>query len=895
MPSIPGFTSFPPFNIIQTVFVVAATGIEAKTIQSQYGSVSDGTTFIQASGIETSTKQFQSGGINIVDVIKAFGDVSQPTTVINPSFIEESREENIIVFPNTFERGTFILGAIGTSGTVQKFFDRSPFFFTPSELDPNTIRDISEAQQFLIFNQTSISSFDNFRNTIGTTTLITDHGDEVSSSQEKTNLITNGSFEQGISGFTISGTLSGDILDSRTDQPSGVGFDDSNPVIPIDGDRMLYVARRTLGSPITLTQVRHFGSKLINSSQLGSFSFGIVVDLVDPSRQFQANIIFLSSGEQQVNLRYRISGIGTPAVLPSEVTNSNGLVAKTFSALTAGVFNIRTADIRNDLGFSTFTFDEIQTWIIFDASNTDIDFLFDDVKLIVGLSQNQLLKTSSFAHVNTAHPIGIDLFGLNKIPFTISGTEDIIQVDLSPPFFSELAPASGTSQIPENIDLQFHIKDLSSSLDQGTIFVKVDGLEVVSAGSTVTGTIWPIAFKTVLAPNDIEYIFQRGENFPGGTIVTVSGEFADLAAVSNFAEDTYQFQIIGSGGVFATITGDFDLTPPVITPTDPASSAVEISADTKIEWVMTDDAAGVDPSTVKLLLNGSTKLSNDVAVVGSFSRISNTSNGFNYSYIPDVPFNFGTTITGTIFGTDFVGNTTNLIYEFIITASDSLSIENFFLDLNKSTPLTTGTLMSVDIIDTIFGVASGTTSMTINGVTPSGLLTVTSGVSVSGSGPSRLTFNLPLDPLINFREDLVVFVHAENQISGNFPVIKEQQFILRPGYKVNWPNKTDDAEGGPESVFPKITNIQVLTEIKNFAKNFGEGSAFFRFLTRDQQKANLNATIISNIEVADLSANLNVLNPFFEYGKTMTLEIKADDLEGNPFRLIHIFIIEPKP
>jgi len=152
-----------------------------------------------------------------------------------------------------------------------------------------------------------------------------------------------------------------------------------------------------------------------------------------------------------------------------------------------------------------------------------------------------------------------------------------------------------------------------------------------------------------------------------------------------------------------------------------------------------------------------------------------------------------------------------------------------------------------------------------------------------------------LEPLIDFRTDLVVEVHAENGFPGNFPVVKEAQFTLRPGHDVKWPNKTQDAEGGPETIFPYVTNIQVLAEVKNFAKNFGEASAFFRFLTEGQHSANLGATIISNIQTADLPAVVESLNPFFEYGKTMVLEIAADDLEGNQFRLTHTFEIEPQP
>jgi hypothetical protein len=348
--------------------------------------------------------------------------------------------------------------------------------------------------------------------------------------------------------------------------------------------------------------------------------------------------------------------------------------------------------------------------------------------------------------------------------------------------------------------------------------------------------------------------------------------------------------------LWATVSGGSDLTPPTITPTEPASSATQVSASTDILFSLTDDASGVDPASVRLIINGSTRIRNDVAPDGTFSRVSNTSNGFDYTYDPTGLFNFGEIVSGTIQASDFVGNPSSLDYEFRIESSDTLAIENFFLGLDQSILVTTGTLASVEVNDGIFGVVSGTTYLTLNGAVPSGLVTTYSNeIAVSGTATSGIVFELPLDPLINFREDLVIFVHAENEFPGNFPVVREQQFTLRPGYDVNWPNKTEDELGGPETIFPYITNIQVLTGIKNFAKNFGEAAAFFRVLIENEHKADLGATLISNIKTADLSAVAESNNPFFEYGKTMVLEIAADDLAGNQFRLTHTFEIEPKP
>jgi len=635
---------------------------------------------------------------------------------------------------------------------------------------------------------------------------------------------------------------------------------------------------------------------------LGDFSFNIASGLVDGSRRLSIHIQFFQEDldfkttTKVYEIKYGISGLGSATPNTSfDPIDLNPIDSKTLSpTLQPDTFTEYFTSLLIDISGSDFDFDSIR-FVLATGGTGVTDFLIDDIQLTLRIPEIQLLSTSANAHVDTTHPVSASGSGLDSVPWTISESDDISQVDLSAPFFANTSPASGSLNNPETSDLEFHVQDISSALDQGTIEVQVDGEAVVIDGAVITGTNFPVAFKTVLAPNDIEYIFQRGANWIPGSTATVSGEFADLALVSNFAEETYQFEIVGSGGMGATISGALDVAAPVITPTEPVSSATQVSANTDIKFTITDDASGVDPSTVKLLLNGGTKIENDTAAGGTFARVSNTSNGFDYTYDSDGQFTFGETVTGSITASDFAGNSDTVVYEFTVTPDNTLSIENFFLGLDQSSLLTTGTLMSVDVIDELYGVASGTTTLTVNGVVPSGLVTVFSGIAASGICPIQATFLVPLEPLIDFREDLTVLVHAENCFPGSFPVIEEQQFTLRPGYDVKWPNKTTDAEGGPEVVFPYVTNIQVLAEVTNFAKNFGEASAFFRFLTEDQQKQSLGATIISNIQVADLPATVEGLSPFFEYGKTMVLELEAKDLEGNTFTLTHTFVIEPKP
>ncbi len=354
----------------------------------------------------------------------------------------------------------------------------------------------------------------------------------------------------------------------------------------------------------------------------------------------------------------------------------------------------------------------------------------------------------------------------------------------------------------------------------------------------------------------------------------------------NTIETEYDFTMLGSGTLGATISGSPDADAPVITPINPVDLQVSVSPDTSLIWTLVDNAAGVDPAGTRLLINGVVRLENDVAIDGSFSRVGNSQDGFTYTYNPDEQFEFASTVTGTIQATDLATspNTDSLGYEFTIAPTDSLQITNFFLSDGESTLLTSGTAIEVDITDTLFGVNVSGTFLTINGTTPAGIST-----SVITSG---IRFSVPAEPIIDYREDLEVFVHAENLFPGDFPQIEEETFRLLPGYDIRWANRILDEY---EVVFPYITRIEVLADIKNFAKTFNASSEFFFFLTENQAASDMGALLISNIKVADMPAALTVLNTFYEYGKTIVLQIEVDDLDGNQLRFTHTYTIEPRP
>jgi len=691
-------------DIVGSANIVQASGIDSFTVKLQGGSPTNSGVLVATDVPQETTKINQSSPFVFESShLIRFGGIDNSTDLIHPSF-KETIESTAIIVPtlsgvlegqvNSF---AFLQGVVGTSGTVEKFFDTSPFFFTDHETDPNTERDLREVEQFLVFSRTVISTFEIARRIPESTTIIV-------------------------------------------------------PTVTGAGDDFL-------------------------TNKTNSFAF---LTSKPPSLEF-----------------------------------------------------------------------------------------------VVG-ADGEILGPGDTVTGTTTTLIG---------PISVSGSVEIDQQDAFAPFFDETQPVSGTRfNDPNDLTLEFHIKDNGVGLDTGAMDVWIDGLQVVIASTTITGSTWPIASKTILGSNDFEFIFTRGFPFDQQATVVVSGELGDTGGNAIITE--YNFTMLGSGSLGATITGSPDGDAPVITPINPIDLETQVSPDTSLIWTLVDNAAGVDPAGTRLLINGVVRLENDVATNGSFSRVGNSQDGFTYTFNPDEQFEFSSTVTGSIQATDLatLPNTDSLDYTFVIAPTDSLQITNFFLSDGESTLLTSGTAIEVDVTDILHGVNVSGTFLTINGTTPAGLVT-----SVITSG---IRFSIPAEPIIDFREDLEVFVHAENLFPGDFPQIEEETFRLLPGYDITWANRILDEY---EVVFPYVTRIQVLTDIKNFGKTFNEASEFFFFLTENQASSNMGATLISNIKVADMPAAVTVLNTFYEYGKTIVLEIEVDDFDGNQLRFSHTYIIEQRP
>ncbi len=128
---------------------------------------------------------------------------------------------------------------LGTQETYERDFDRSPFFFTPSEIDPNTVRDRTEIEPFLLFSHAFLRTFENFNAIPRTVPLIGIKGPVIEDETfAPVDVVINGGFETGgFSGWVVSSGVNTGVVQSSSEIP---GPNIPNGISPQEGDYFAY-------------------------------------------------------------------------------------------------------------------------------------------------------------------------------------------------------------------------------------------------------------------------------------------------------------------------------------------------------------------------------------------------------------------------------------------------------------------------------------------------------------------------------------------------------------------------------------------------------------------------------------------------------------------------------
>ncbi|MCF7858630.1 MAG: Ig-like domain-containing protein [Candidatus Cloacimonetes bacterium] len=189
----------------------------------------------------------------------------------------------------------------------------------------------------------------------------------------------------------------------------------------------------------------------------------------------------------------------------------------------------------------------------------------------------------------------------------------ILFADAIPPYVVPLYPTGGSSGIPVDSDITFHIFDDADGVDINSVEVNIEGI-VYSNGDE--------SFFYSGTPFDYIITVNPPMNFAFDDQIDIQIDASDLEIPAN-TMTTYSY-------FFQTIE---DLQPPYIGGLDPRAGEVNVPQDTDISFVIYDSGIGVNLTSVVVEIQGVTYTHNN----GNFFYSGNAN---AYQITIDVPVNF---------------------------------------------------------------------------------------------------------------------------------------------------------------------------------------------------------------------------------------------------------------
>ncbi|MBN2091126.1 hypothetical protein JW964_16045, partial [candidate division KSB1 bacterium] len=172
---------------------------------------------------------------------------------------------------------------------------------------------------------------------------------------------------------------------------------------------------------------------------------------------------------------------------------------------------------------------------------------------------------------------------------SIPDTMKVIQgegCDYDPPYWSSHKPFRGQPNVPISQNtFEFMLRDDRSGVDLRTFRLVVDGIDVFanSAGLTLIGN--PQKYS-------VRYKLPANRTFFWGDTVWIKLSVCDLNDPPNCMADSMFFVM------------EPDLDPPIIIPAGPMPGDINIAVNSPVKLSILDAKAGIDFTSIKLLLNG---------------------------------------------------------------------------------------------------------------------------------------------------------------------------------------------------------------------------------------------------------------------------------------------------
>ncbi|MGQ9729632.1 MAG: carboxypeptidase regulatory-like domain-containing protein [Candidatus Zipacnadales bacterium] len=356
--------------------------------------------------------------------------------------------------------------------------------------------------------------------------------------------------------------------------------------------------------------------------------------------------------------------------------------------------------------------------------------------------------------------------------------------DTNPPTLLGQNPADGSTEVPLDTAILFQLDDPGSGIAASDIRVRIQQDPADGGGWT-----------------DVTASLQIGPD-PHHRVVTYDPPVDFLYNQRVTVEVTAQ-DVAGNGmtQTFSFLTAS-DVEAPKIQNQVPADGDVDVPIDTTISFELTDNRAGIDPSTIRVTVNGTNvtqKLQIDTTdpllVSVLFDRVAD--------------FAYGETVTVTVEASDIAGNAmTKVVYSFTTLPDTEGVVIDQLTPPDGATDVLIDTDISFRIYDTVSGVDRDSIELLINDVP-----IVLTDANLKQISPT--SYLVTYDPPADFPYSTRIKVQAKGkdnagnarrQATWHFTTEPPPTFSIMGRIEETQPNDTASAKVGVAGVQVRVTN-----------------------------------------------------------------------------------------
>jgi hypothetical protein len=433
-----------------------------------------------------------------------------------------------------------------------------------------------------------------------------------------------------------------------------------------------------------------------------------------------------------------------------------------------------------------------------------------------------------------------------------------------------------------------------SSVATSGVKVYVDDVLVVEAGVPVVPS--GLGYATFSKISDSYYSFQYTPTSPFSPDrqIIISGTAYDSESPANVEYFSYYFKVWKTADLTASIVGLADAEAPYLTNLLPGDLAEDVVVTSDVSLDVVDDHTGVDLDTVAIFIEGDLVYSGTELLSDAYAlTVSGVYNdrGYRFIFDPVTNFDYGQDVEVRVLASDsFVpANSVDTAYYFTTVANAHLVASGLevyedgaYVDMFVGASYTTSssTMFHINYFNLSgTGIDLSESKVYLNGTELSSTITPV------GGSTTEYDVYFEIDPDYTTDADLVFHVQQSGTVSGE-AVYRDFTTELLWGYEFCYDeerllhdrNYIMVAKTADRGFYPTYTSL-----VKEFETGPMAGNSLraeirgIRPPSRD-----IGAIYFSN-------------STYFWYGRTMYIEVEANDFAGNILLYNWYFTIEDEP